>query len=278
MVSSAFAILHYLLTPSFDICGIIAANSERSISNTGSTMEKNYQELLHIINVARIDDVPVLCGCAAPLNDGSDTPDSKGVKLIISEALKEDPRPLYIAVQGALTDVAAAVNACPETAEKMTVAWVGGGAYPKGGCECNLMQDISAAQTVFSSKIPLWQIPFDTYTTMGVTLAELACRIRPWGTAGRYLFSRMEQHNMETYHPYNRIHQGENWCLGDQCIIGALLQREVDGTYSVCPAPIINDDMTYTQNSKGKEIRVYQNIDTRMALEDFYAKLQLCYG
>lgn len=40
MVSSAFAILHYLLTPSFDVCGIIAANSERSISNTGSTMEK----------------------------------------------------------------------------------------------------------------------------------------------------------------------------------------------------------------------------------------------
>lgn len=278
VVSNAVAILHYLLTPSFDVCGIIATNSERIISDAGSTMEQSYQELLQIINAARVDDIPVLCGCTMPLDDIGSAPDSEGVRLIISEASREDQRPLYIAVQGALTDVTAAVNSCPGISEKMTVVWIGGGIYPEGGNEFNLMQDLSAAQAMFSGKVPLWQIPFDAYITMGVTFAELACRVRPWGTAGRYLFSRMEQYNMETYHPHNRLHQGENWCLGDQCIIGTLLQREVEGTYSVYPAPIINDDMTYTQNPKGRAIRVYQNIDTRMALEDFYAKLQLCYG
>ncbi|HAJ65500.1 MAG TPA: hypothetical protein DCM61_02840 [Clostridiales bacterium] len=40
---------------------------------------------------------------------------------------------------------------------------------------------------------------------------------------------------------------------------------------------IIRDDMRYEPNPEGKEIRLYDYVDIRMLLEDFYAKLALCY-
>ena len=35
-------------------------------------------------------------------------------------------------------------------------------------------------------------------------------------------------------------------------------------------APYINDDLTYSPNPNGKEIRVYDAIDTRMTIDDFF--------
>ena len=43
-------------------------------------------------------------------------------------------------------------------------------------------------------------------------------------------------------------------------------------------APYIEADMTYSPDPAGKEIWVYDYIDVRMLMEDFYAKLAMCYG
>ena len=40
-----FAIMHHLLTPTFDIRGIIAAHFERKPGNDGASMEKSYEEI-----------------------------------------------------------------------------------------------------------------------------------------------------------------------------------------------------------------------------------------
>ena len=45
----------------------------------------------------------------------------------------------------------------PAICERMTVIWIGGGIYPKGGREFNLAQDIAAANVLFKSKMPVWQ-------------------------------------------------------------------------------------------------------------------------
>jgi hypothetical protein len=36
--------------------------------------------------------------------------------------------------------------------------------------------------------------------------------------------------------------------------------------------------MTYGKPVNRREIRVYDEIDRRMTLDDFFAKLELCYG
>lgn len=271
-----FAVAHHLLTPIFDVRAVVAAHYESKAPGTCTTMEKSYQELLTLMKASGIDDVPALRGCKAPLTSETDAPECEGVDFIIKEALREDECPLYIAAQGALTDVAAAINHCPEIAEKFTVVWIGGQGYPNGGPEFNLLQDVAAARVVFSSKTGVWQLPVGVYGTAEVTMAELAWKVRPCGTMGRYLYDEMEDYNLSNDEPWS-LRRGENWGLGDSPAIAALLGCEWRQNYHEERAPYIRDDMTYQPDPEGKPIRVYDYVDVRMLLEDFFSKLALCY-
>ena len=147
----------------------------------------------------------------------------------------------------------------------------------EGGEEFNLMSDINAANVVFSSSMPLWQVPTGTYKQFGVSLAELQLHVRPYGKIGRYLFEQMAALNNALadlpYWPH-----GETWCLGDEGVICALLEdRERRGGYTEIPAPRIGADMRYLPGDPTRKIRVYHTMDVRLDLEDFYAKLQINY-
>ena len=71
------------------------------------------------------------------------------------------------------------------------------------------------------------------------------------------------------------LRNGENWCLGDSPVVGALLGCGWRGNFHAEIAPRIADDMRYLPNPGGKEIRVYDYVDVRFILEDMYAKLKL---
>jgi len=272
-----FAIVHQLLTPMFDVRGIIAAHFESKGPEVGigTTMEKSYQELQKLMHAIGMDDVPALRGCPLPLKDDRDAPESEAVDFLIREALRDDPRPLYVTAQGALTDIAAALNRCPEIGEKLTVVWIGGFPYPEGGPEFNLMQDVAAGRVLMASKAAVWQLPVTVYGTMEVSMAELAARVRPCGTVGRYLYDEMEEYNLNSDEAPG-LRNGENWVLGDSPVVGALLGCGWRGNFHTETAPLIADDMRYLPNPGGKEIRVYDYVDVRMILEDMYSKLKLC--
>lgn len=272
-----FAIMHHLLTPQFDIRGIVAAHFEMKFPGSGTTMEESYQEILRVLEAAQIDDIPVLRGCQFPLSEETDQPVSEGTEMIIREALREDWRPLFVAVQGALTDVAAALNRCPDIAERTTVVWIGGGPYPTGRMEFNLLQDIKAARAVFRSPVPVWQIPQNVYSQVEVTFAELARRVRPCGSAGKYLYDQIEQYNLDTHTFGDDLRLGENWCLGDQPTVWVLMSTWRRRNFHLEKAPCFRDDALYEPCPVGKEIRVYDSVDIRMMMEDFYCKLELAY-
>ena len=63
-------------------------------------------------------EYPVALGASKGMEDEQTPVESEGARFIIEEALKVDERPLYIACQGAVTDVASALLICPEIAEK----------------------------------------------------------------------------------------------------------------------------------------------------------------
>lgn len=269
-----YAIVHQLLTPMFDVRGIIAAHFESKAPGTETTMEKSYQELQKLMDAIGMEDVHALHGCTAPLKSDGDAPASEGVEFLIREALRDDPRPLFVTAQGALTDIAAALNRCPEIAEKLTVVWIGGFPYPEGGQEFNLMQDVAAGRVLMASRAAVWQLPVNVYGSMEVTMAELAARVRPCGAVGKYLYEEMEEYNLRSDEPPG-LRRGENWCLGDSPVVGALLQCEWRGNFHMQAAPRIADDMRYLPNPAGKQIRVYDAVDVRFILEDMYAKLKL---
>lgn len=276
-----FAVAHHLMTPRFEIKGIVAGHfcKNPQIYGEDGTAKASYEEILKVLKLMELEGkYPVLMGASKGMTDESTPVDSEGARFILEEAMKEDDRPLYVACQGAVTDVASALLMQPEIAERMTVIWIGGGDYPKGGFEFNLMMDIHAANVLFSSKTDVWQIPMSLYKTMSVSLAELQQKVLPCGKIGEYLFTQMVEFNHYAS-DFNMVWpHGEIWGLGDQGTIAVLMEELEKTSYALLPAPRIAEDMTYIHGQENRCIRVYHYLDARLTLEDFFAKLAINYG
>ena len=238
-------------------------------------MDASYAEILKVLKLMGLEgEYPVYKGAKKAMPDEQTPVESEGVDFLIEEAMKDDPLPLYAVFQGCLTDLASAYLKEPKIARRMTVVWIGGGPYPSGGFEFNLLQDIHAANVVFGSDLPLWQIPENVYKAMEVSLAELQYRVAPCGDIGKYLFEQMVDFNnrMTAYVPWPH---GESWGLGDQGTVTVLLEENNRGNWDWIPAPQFSKEMYYIHKQENRPIRVYHTLDSRFTLEDFYCKLAL---
>ena len=110
-----FAIAHHLMTPKFDVRCIIPAHFETPFRNTGTSCQASLDEVHLVLKLMDLEGIcPVEKGADGPLPDEWSPMDSPGARLIIREAMRDDPRPLYIACQGTLTDIASAILLEPE--------------------------------------------------------------------------------------------------------------------------------------------------------------------
>ena len=267
-----FAIVQTLLSPKLDNVGFIAAHYG---TKHADAMERSYRELETIFDKMGFEKEGMLYRGAPRAIPNTKTPiDSEGAQLIIREAMKDDPRPLYITFLGPLTDMACALLLEPKIASRCTVIWIGGGPYPHGGIEFNQDNDIDAVNVVFRSKVPVWQVPKNVYEQMAVSLAELEYRVRPCGAIGEYLCDQLDQHAFEDGPRQSDFRSGETWVLGDNPTIGLLLY-EHRFEFDWVNAPLVTHDSTYAPDVRNRPIRAYRRIDSRLILEDMYAKLAL---
>lgn len=265
-----FAISHALMCKKLEIRAIFAEQF-----GSPDTTKRSYDEIVTILEAMEMD-VPVFMGEEGKLSDVKDKEISPASKFLISEALKEDSKPLFVLCLGAITNIASAIKACPEIINKMTVVWIGGQGYDsfsKDFREFNAGNDIEAANIVISSGVNLWQIPSNVYSTMHIGLAEIQKRIYPCGKIGKHLFENMIQYNMSKYAGWTA---GESWSLGDSPAVGVVLDQNC-GKWEYKEAPIFNEDTTYSFEKGRPQIRVYTSINSRFILEDMIAKLELLY-
>ena len=261
-----YAIVHAVLTPSFDLHGIIPAHY--GTRKTATSMQESHDETVKLLRLMGLEgDVHVADGASGAIAEESTPVDSPGAQLIIAEAMQDDPRPLYIAFYGPLTDMASALLLEPRIAERnVRVIWIGGGPWPSGGGEYNLSNDIHAANVVMKSRVELWQVPRSTYRTMSVGYAELIEKVYPQGAIGKYLVEQLLEHNAAT-RP-----EMEYRSLGDSPCIGIILDPEC-GRWSWRPAPTFDAQMHYVHSGRYRPIRVYEDVNTRFIHEDLFAKL-----
>lgn len=267
-----FAVVQALLSPKLENVGLVAAHYG---VKDADGMEKSYRELETLVGkMGFTGQIPILRGARHGLPDTKTPVESEGARLIIEEAMKADERPLYAIFLGPLTDIASAYLMEPRIAKRLTVIWIGGGLYPDGGEEFNLGNDIHAANVVFSSNMEVWQVPKNVYEMIPVTLAELEYRVRPCGEVGAYLCDQLMEHAMTEEPRKSAFRTGECWVLGDSPAVGLILYED-RFSFEWKQAPSVGADMNYIHSGRFRPIRVYQKIDSRLILEDFYAKLAL---
>jgi inosine-uridine nucleoside N-ribohydrolase len=247
-----YAIVHAILTPAFELHGVIPAHFGTRKST--HSLQDSHDETMLLLDLMEMQgQVNVVDGGPHALPDERTPVESSGARLIIEEALKDDPRPLHVAFYGPLTDMASALLLEPEIATReIRAIWIGGGKWPLGGREFNLSNDIAAANVVMRSPIGLWQIPSSVYRAMPVSYAELAEKVYPCGKIGRYLVEQLVELNLST-----APQAMEYRSLGDWQ-----------------PAPEFEPTMHYRHPGSNRPIRVYEDIDARFIHEDFFAKIK----
>ena len=262
-----FAIVHALLTPSFELHGIVPAHF--GTRRTGESLQESREEVLHLLGLMGwTDRVRVVDGAPHALPDDSTPVPSPGAALIVEEALREDARPLHVAFYGPLTEMASALLMEPRIQERnVRVVWIGGGAWPEGGPEFNLSNDVHAANVVMRSRVEVWQIPSTVYRLMAVGYAELLERVYPQGELGRYLVEQLVDFNAR--HVPGPM---EYRSLGDSPAVGVIMYPDC-GRFAWRPAPEFDAAMRYVHTGQHRPIRVYETVDARFVLEDFFAKL-----
>jgi purine nucleosidase len=262
-----YAIVQALLTPSFDLHGIVPAHFGAVKSKT--SLMDSADEVHKILDLMDLSGkVRVANGATGAIPDEKTPVASAGAEMIIREAMKDDPRPLHVAFLGPLTDMASAILMEPRIVNRnVRVIWIGGGHWPLGGREYNLSNDISGANAVFRSGIEVWQIPMTVYRMMTVGYAELYERVYDKGAIGRYLVEQLIDWN-------TRMVAGpiEHRSLGDSPAIGVMMYPDC-GRWRYQPGPEFNTLMNYVETGQNRPVRVYETVDVRFIQEDFFAKL-----
>ena len=210
---------------------------------------------------------PVLAG---PESFGaSDAQVTAAARAIVAEAMRDDKLPLFITCGGPLTNIAAALRLEPAIAKRMTLVWIGGGVYPKGGWEYNLATDVEAARHVIEqSAIPIWQIPQNAYRQMQYSIAEMATTLRPISPFAAWLYDSFTA-------PPDFIDVAGAWPLGDSpTVLLTAISAESSG-FQDRPALRINPDMSYGAPVEGRTVRVFETLDVRLTFADFIALLRL---
>lgn len=274
-----FALAHHLMTPRFDVRGIIAGHFDnKPDEGKQESMQKSYDEIIKVLELMELEGQykeKVFKGAKQGIPSEFEYIDSEGADFIIKEAMKENDLPLFVVCLGAITDLACALLKEPRIAKRVTAIWIGGGQWPHGDFEFNLWQDIHAANVVFQSDMEVWQVPKNVYKMMKISITELQCKVRPYGKIGRYLFDQLVEYN-NTYCEQSNWPHGESWCLGDQPTVSLLLEHH-ECDYDWKPAPCFSQDMSYIHGQRARAIRVYHHVDARLTFEDFFCKLMLHY-
>ena len=290
-VDGLFAAVHQILSPSTELRAIVGSGT----GSAGETAERSTALATEILELmGKPGRVAVHQGAAAKIKTPGVPVRSPGAQAIIDEALRSDTTlPLYIGVGGGLTEVASALMIEPRIAERFTLVWIGGDAYPGGGTgETNFNIDRLAAQFIFNeTKVRIWQVPRSVYATCLVSATELQAFVAPCGAIGEWLYRKV----VEAPAKYrNLLNMGETWTLGDNPVV--LLTALTDwspGTAASRPfkfertgssasqtvaAPRLNPDGTFTPRPDGRAIRIFESVDTRMMMNDLFAKLRVNYG
>jgi purine nucleosidase len=275
---------HLLLTKVADVKAVVGSHIRQDVpwpvSKTPSTDAANLAK--------RIAEYcgytgPVFVGAEEEMKEPNTPAESQAVDFLIKEAMDESSGlPLYVLCGGALTTIASAYLKEPRIADKLTLVTIGGQGYDEPADsepEFNFTADVYATQVIFNqSNIKVIQVPRSTYAKTMCSKVELINRMGNVNELGAFIWSKYEE--LDKFAASIMLNFGEIYILGDSPLViiscfGSPLGGDESSTSHFRPAFAINDKGGYDRTKTGREIQVFDNIDNRLMMEDFFQKVAL---
>ncbi|WP_062289544.1 nucleoside hydrolase [Demequina phytophila] len=234
------ALAHHLLSPGHRVDAVTSSRLSPVFGppDGGAAAGAVYAaELAALIDgpvpeIAAGRDVPVDLAAVAT---GSEV--SAAARTIIDQARREDDLPLTLVCGGPLTNVAEALAAAPDIAERLSLAWVGGSLADAE--EYNRDTDAEAAAFVLGlPALEVRQFPLETYRRFAWSVAQIQDLLEECGELGAWLWRRFDELPLPPGFAVDAV-----WPLGDSApLLGTALSGESSAWEAgertlVCTAP-----------------------------------------
>ena len=279
---------HHLLSPSVEIRAVVSSrlSAFESIQVASTTATQGCVRVRELFSVMGLEaEDLIVAGSDDPLPNQTEPIDSPAARAIVTEAMRDEDKPLFVTCGGGLTEIASAYLMEPRIADRLTLVWIGGPEYPghadpPAGVlepEYNLGIDPIAARLVFNdSPLRVWQVPRNAYRQCLISDLELHTQVAGLGAFGALLWGELQA--IRTQLGFLGIEQAETYIMGDSpLVLLTALQSGFDpdassSEYAVVPAPTFDGQARMHMRPDGRLIRVYTRVDTRLMFEDMFAK------
>ncbi len=212
-IDDQFAIAYALRSPRLEVEAVYAAPFHNARS-TGPAdgMRKSHDEIRRLLDLLDTDQDLAHPGASAWMSDTGAPVGSAAADDLISRAATATPEsPLYVVAIGAPTNVASAITAAPDIADRIVVVWLGGNpVWWHRASEFNLDQDPAASRVILDCLAPLVRVPCVNVTEhLRTSLWELQEHLDQTAPLGSYLLSVFRD-----YYADHRARSKEIWDIG----------------------------------------------------------------
>jgi purine nucleosidase len=245
----------------------------------GEGMQRSFDEIARVFELLRLPSAGrVFRGSADYLADEHTPLMSDAVAHLIAAARATpiDGEPLYVVAIGCVTNIASALLAAPDIAERIVVVWTAGfpSHAPQINFSLNLEQDMAASRVLFASGAPLVYLPgFHVGAQLRLSLPEMALHVQPRGAIGADLH-RLYLNNPLTDFAGLDVHApGFSWVIWDVINIAWLLNPDWVPSELV-PTPGLSDERRWVKRQDAPLMREGYAVARDAIFGDFFETLK----
>ncbi|MDQ2712880.1 MAG: nucleoside hydrolase [Acidobacteriota bacterium] len=270
-IDDQWAITYMMLSPSFDVKGIISAHGP---SLPDPSAHYTYKILVDVVErrLGMLSHPPLFEGSSQPLADRQTPRSNAAVDFIIetSKSFSSENR-LTVLTIGAATDVASALLQDPTLRDRITVVAMGFKNLTEGGKEFNIENDPKAWQVILDSDVPVVIGSADVcHADLAMMFDHARDLLAKRGPIGAWLWQEFQEWYFRNVKPWRKDDFSKPWVIWDTVVMaykqGMTAQKQI-------ARPHMRDDLSFDMSGTGRTITWITNIDSKRMWEDFGNKL-----
>jgi len=260
-IDDQWVVVHTLISPEFDVLGVISAHAPSLPSPAGQLGLKLLRDIVESRMGLR-QHPPLFAGADEALMNQATPQRSEGAEFIVEASKPYSPeRRVRVLTIGAMTDVASAILIDPGVTKRIEVIDMGFNNYPGGHDLYNILNDIKAAQVVFASDVPIVVGSADVCReSLSVTLGEVKGMLDGRGPVAEWLWDEFVSHYYRFVKPLRKNDFSKTKVLWDSIVVAYLLGMTQSEAYD---RPKVKDDAGFDYPGNGGKIIWIKDVDEK---------------